>query len=110
MSKPLKFDEPVKTKSGEQVIVLWKELQECWSNYKKARSSDELIQMQVNAKRIQEIQDDLGLTVAKFPELDNKMKCQVCDQIVKLNQSFRESYNGFSVGISHLKCARSMNR
>lgn len=65
----LKFDEPIPTKSGEKVAVIWKELQECWATYKKAKSDSDLPIMKEYATKIRELQDDLGLTQAEFQEL-----------------------------------------
>lgn len=67
--KKLKFDEPIPTKSGEMVLVLWKELQECIGEYKRANLIDGKDLMIVKAKRIRAIQDDLGISVEKFPHL-----------------------------------------
>lgn len=65
----LKFDEPIPTKSGERVIRIWNELQECWDKYKKAKLDTDLVTMREHASRIQALQDDLGITKAEFPEL-----------------------------------------
>lgn len=65
----LKFDEPMPTKSGERVIKIWNDLQECWAIYKKARLDSDLAKMKEYASKIQTLQDDLGITQAKFPEL-----------------------------------------
>jgi len=65
----LKFDEPMPTKSGERVIKIWKDLQECWAAYKKVRLNSDLPKMKEYASKIQELQEDLGITKAKFPEL-----------------------------------------
>jgi hypothetical protein len=67
--KKLKFDEPIPTKSGELVIVLWRELQECISEYKRNNLIDDKESILIKAKRIRAIQDDLGITVEKFPHL-----------------------------------------
>lgn len=66
----LKFDEPIPTKSGERVVKIWKELQECWAAYKKARLDSDLETMKEYAQKIQALQDDLGITQAGFPELE----------------------------------------
>ena len=71
-----KFDEPIPTKSGEKVAVIWKELQECWSAYKKARSNSDLPLMREHATKIKELQNDLGLTQAEFPELEIQTRIQ----------------------------------
>ena len=65
----LKFDEPIPTKTGRYVVNIWDELQECWAVYKKARLDSDLPTMKVYASKIQALQDDLGITQAKFPEL-----------------------------------------
>ncbi len=65
----LKFDEPMPTKSGERVVKIWNDLQECWAIYKKARLDSDLPKMKEYAGKIQALQDDLGITQAKFPEL-----------------------------------------
>ena len=65
----LKFDEPIPTKSGERVVTIWKELQECWATYKKARLDSDLSTMKEYANKIRTLQDDLGITQAEFPEL-----------------------------------------
>lgn len=64
-----KFDEPIPTKSGERVAVIWKELQECWATYKKSRLDSNFPVMRECATKIRALQDDLGLTQAEFPEL-----------------------------------------
>lgn len=68
----LKFDKPVTTKSGEHMAKIWKELQECWAIYKKARMDSDLDAMREHATKIQTLQDDLGITTAEFPELQVK--------------------------------------
>ena len=65
----LKFDEPIPTKSGEDVIKIWNELQECWATYKKARLESNLPPMREYANKIRALQDDMGITLAEFPEL-----------------------------------------
>jgi hypothetical protein len=65
----LKFDKPIPTKSGERVIKIWNELQECWDKYKKAKLNSDLPIMREYASRIRTLQDDLGITQAEFPEL-----------------------------------------
>jgi len=72
----LKFDEPMPTKSGERVVKIWNELQECWATYKKARLDSDLPKMKEFASKIQGLQDDLGITQAKFPEL-TKFKVKI---------------------------------
>lgn len=66
----LKFDEPIPTKSGKRVVKIWKELQECWAAYKKARTDSDLLTMREYANMIRLLQDDLGITQAEFPELN----------------------------------------
>jgi len=68
----LKFDEPIPTKSGERVVKIWNDLQECWSRYKKARIDSDLSTMKEYASKIQALQDDLGITQAEFPELSTE--------------------------------------
>jgi hypothetical protein len=67
------WTEPIPTKSGRLVKDIWNELQECWQNYKTAVLNDDLLTQKVNAKRIQELQDDLGLTVTPFVILDGDL-------------------------------------
>lgn len=66
-----KWDEPTPTKSGESVVKLWNELLECWASYKKAKyiEPDETKAIEF-AKKIRELQDDIGLTLTDFPELN----------------------------------------
>jgi hypothetical protein len=66
-----KFDEPTPTKSGERVIDLWNQLNKYWGYYKKAKVCEELPRQIRFAKKIQKIQDDLGLRVEDFFELRN---------------------------------------
>jgi len=70
----LKFDEPIPTKSGERVVTIWKELQECWAVYKKARLDSDLPTMRKYANKIRTLQDDLGITQEEFPELKLQQK------------------------------------
>jgi Zn-dependent M32 family carboxypeptidase len=63
----LKFDNPVTAKSGERVTKIWNELQECWAIYKKARVNSDYGVMREYAKKIIELQDDLGITKTEFP-------------------------------------------
>lgn len=65
----LKFDKPIPTKSGERVIKIWNELQECWPAYRNARLDSDLPKMREYANKIRLLQDDLGITRAEFPEL-----------------------------------------
>jgi hypothetical protein len=66
-----KFDEPIPTKSGERVSILWKELLECWQSFKTARLNDDRLSMIAYAMKIQVIEDDLGITISKFPEIQD---------------------------------------
>jgi len=70
----LKFDDPIPTKSGELVVKIWKELQESWAIYKKARVDSDLKTMREYAIKIRALQDDLGITQAEFPELKIEQK------------------------------------
>lgn len=65
----LKFDEPIPTKSGDDVVKIWNELQDCWAVYKKAKLESDLPTMREYARKIRALQDDLGITQAEFPEL-----------------------------------------
>ena len=67
------FDEPIPTKSGNLISHIWAELQQSWKLYKKARLDQDLITMKKQASKIQAFQDDLGLTQAQFPELEEKV-------------------------------------
>ena len=69
----LKFDEPIPTKSGERVSVLWHELLDKWQEFKTARLIDDQLIMYTSARRIRELHDDLGITVADFPQLDHDL-------------------------------------
>ncbi|MDH3313781.1 MAG: hypothetical protein OEM28_11655 [Nitrosopumilus sp.] len=64
-----KFQSPRKTKSGESVITLWNEIKENWRIYKRAKLEDDFSKMRDAASRIIELQDDLGIKQAEFPEL-----------------------------------------
>ena len=68
----LKFHNPKPTKSGESVIKIWNELKENWRIYKRARLEDEFTKMREVASKIRELQDDLGIKQAEFPELQEK--------------------------------------
>lgn len=64
-----KFQNPRKTKSGESVITIWNEIKENWRIYKRAKLEDDFLKMRNAASRIIELQDDLGIKKAVFPEL-----------------------------------------
>lgn len=63
------FTYPRPTKSGESVVKIWNELKENWRMYKRARLEDDFSKMQENAIKIKELQEDLGIKKAEFPEL-----------------------------------------
>lgn len=63
------FDKPIETKSGEDIVRVWKELQEAWSVYKKAKFDHDTETVIEYATKIQELQEDIGLKKAEFPEL-----------------------------------------
>jgi len=65
----LNFHNPKPTKSGESVIKIWNELKENWRTYKRARLEDDFSRMRESASKIIELQDDLGIKHAEFPEL-----------------------------------------
>ncbi|GEM_PF-5936378 len=65
----IQFDKPIQTKSGNDIVAVWGELQECWVTYKKARSNHDFPTMREYAKRIRDLQADIGLKQAEFPEL-----------------------------------------
>lgn len=67
-----KFDTPIPTKSGHLISHVWADLQKSWKLYKKAKLDHDLVIMKENAVKIQALQDDLGLTKARFPELEEK--------------------------------------
>ena len=67
---PLKFTEPTPTKSGERVSVLWNELLECQVNVKTGRLNGDRLVILVNAMRIMEIQDDLGIPIESYHEVE----------------------------------------
>lgn len=74
-----KFDEPIPTKSGESVVKLWNELQDCKVEYSRSKMCNNLENTIINARRIQEIQDDLGIAVESFPEVPHYIpKDRVC--------------------------------
>jgi len=64
-----KFEQPRPTKSGKKAVELWKELKTIWRKYKMAQLRSNLSEMRDNALRIRELQEDLGITKAEFPEL-----------------------------------------
>lgn len=65
----IKFDKPIQTKSGMDITDVWNELQECWSVYKKAKLDHDLQITRECALKIRQLQNDIGLKKAKFPEL-----------------------------------------
>lgn len=65
----LKFTDPRPTKSGKTVIKIWNELKENWKLYKRAKLEDDYSNMQEIAAKINQLQDDLGIKKAEFPEL-----------------------------------------
>ncbi len=65
----LKFQNPRSTKSGESIIKIWSDLKENWRLYKRAQLEDNFVNMKQYASKIRELQDDLGITKAEFPEL-----------------------------------------
>lgn len=67
-----KFDAPIPTRSGHLISYVWAELQQSWKLYKKARLEHDLFIMKKQALKIQSLQEDLGLTKAQFPELEEK--------------------------------------
>jgi len=68
----LNFQNPKPTKSGESVVKIWNELKENWRAYKRARLEDDFPIMRDAASKISELQDDLGIKQADFPELQEK--------------------------------------
>lgn len=64
-----KFDKPLTTKSGDDVVETWNKLEESWAIYKQARMESDFKTMQIQAQKIQLFQNDLGITQATFPEL-----------------------------------------
>ena len=66
----MKFDSPLKTKSGKDVVELWNEIKEQWRLYTKFKYLEPNKELQItHAKQIRFLQDDLGMKQAKFPEL-----------------------------------------
>ncbi len=64
-----KFEQPRPTKSGKKAVEIWKELKRTWRKYKMAQFESNLSEMREFAKRIEDLQEDLGITKAQFPEL-----------------------------------------
>ncbi len=64
----LKFQNPKPTKSGESVVKIWGELKENWRLYKRAQLEDDFVNMKQYASKIRDLQDDLGITKAEFPQ------------------------------------------
>ena len=69
----LKFDMPTPTKSGRRVSEIWHELLEQWQIFKTARQIDGQLDMYVSARRIRFLQNDLGISIATFPELNQEL-------------------------------------
>lgn len=67
-----KFQNPRPTKSGESVITIWNNIKENWRIYKRAKLEDDFPRMREVASKIKELQDDLGIKQAEFPELREK--------------------------------------
>lgn len=65
----MKFHEVTPTKSGRSVVDIWNDLQLHKQLFKKAKLIDDEISMVNNAVLIQELEDDLGLTITLFPIL-----------------------------------------
>ena len=65
----IKFDKPIQTKSGFDISEIWNELQECWAEYRKAQLDRDYKNASHYASRIQQLQNDIGLKQAGFPEL-----------------------------------------
>jgi len=68
----LKFQSPKPTKSGESIIKIWSELKENWHLYKRAQLEDDFVKMREIASQIKNMQEDLGIKQASFPELIEK--------------------------------------
>ena len=66
----LKFEYPRPTKSGEKISKIWHELLSVWGDYKTARLENNALKMRECAAKIRILQDDLGITKADFPELN----------------------------------------
>jgi len=65
----IRFDKPAQTKSGLDIDKVWIELQKCCAEYKKAKLDHDRETMRHHAPRIRQLQSDIGLTQAQFPEL-----------------------------------------
>lgn len=66
----LKFDYPRPTKSGEKISKIWNDLLSTWEEFKTARLENNILKMRECATKIRVLQDDLGITKADFPELN----------------------------------------
>lgn len=66
----LKFEYPRPTKSGEKISKIWNELLSTWGEFKTARLENNALKMRECATKIRVLQDDLGITKADFPELN----------------------------------------
>ena len=63
------FHNPRPTKSGESIIKIWNDLKENWRLYKRAKLEDDFQGMRQYGLKIRELQDDMGIKQAEFPEL-----------------------------------------
>ena len=68
----LKFQNPKPTKSGESVMTIWNNLKVNWIGYKHARLEENFNEMRQYALKIRELQEDLGMKQAVFPELEKQ--------------------------------------
>jgi hypothetical protein len=59
-----------KLKSGYYENQVWGALEQAWKGYKIAKNKDEYDKMELYARRVQELQHDLGLEVSSFDNLD----------------------------------------
>ncbi len=64
----LKFQSPKPAKSEESVIKIWNELKENWVLYKRAKLEGDFIMMKEITVKIKNMQEDLGIKQASFPE------------------------------------------
>lgn len=68
----IKFDYPIPTKSGEKVSVLWHELQEQRQEFMTSSLKGDEDKKVLSAIRINEIENDLGLTITPFAFLSEQ--------------------------------------
>ncbi len=61
-----KFTEPIPTKSGRKVKEIWDELQEQKQKFKTSNLNDDEDNKVLSAIRINELEDDLGLSITPF--------------------------------------------